>query len=287
MTPRTRVQVGAAVLAALLWGAPSMRAQTTASPSPAGDRAAVRVTLEALETDAARYSGQTVMVDAEVDSVFGPRLFTIDARDWADLGGELLVVVPSALAAGVREHDQVTVTGTVTPFAKADLEKEWGWLPLDAHGEARMGSKPVLVATKIQHARRELVLLLPAAPGPTPSSQIPPTPVGSARRDQTPGDVTLSDASRVALSTEVVVGRRVDLEGLAVTSVSPRGGFFVNAGTGQLFVLPAGSYTPAIGDRVDLQGVLLRMPTRMQAELDAPAQANGDIYVFASTVTKR
>ena len=99
--------------------------------------------------------------------------------------------------------------------------------------------------------------------------------------------MTLSDASRIALSTEAVVGRRVDLKGLAVSGVSGSGGFFLNAGTGQLFVVPATNYKPQIGDRVDLRGVLLRMPSPMRRVVNAPARANGDVYIFATEVTRR
>ena len=48
----------------------------------------VKVTVDQLENDATGFIGKTVSVDAEVEEVYGPRLFTIDEPTWGDLEGE-------------------------------------------------------------------------------------------------------------------------------------------------------------------------------------------------------
>ena len=107
-------------------GGEEWRAAT--APAIATDRIATRVTVNRLEDKAHMYIGQTVSVDAEVEEVYGPRLFTIDEPRWGDPEDEVIVYVPSAHAATVREHDRVTVTGEVTPAVTASLQTEWGWM---------------------------------------------------------------------------------------------------------------------------------------------------------------
>lgn len=53
------------------------RRQSTA-PMIKGSFEGTRVKIDDLEDEPAKYLGQTVSVDAEVEEVFGPRLFTID-----------------------------------------------------------------------------------------------------------------------------------------------------------------------------------------------------------------
>jgi hypothetical protein len=81
-----------------------------------------------LEENAKRYVGQTIDVTAEVEDVYGPRLFKIDEHNWGDMDAEVLVYLPSDLASLVREDDFVTVTGTMKMLLKTDLERELGWL---------------------------------------------------------------------------------------------------------------------------------------------------------------
>ena len=66
-----------------------------------------RVKIGDLEENARQHMGKTVSVDAEVEEVLGPRLFTLDERNWGDLDGELLVFVETPLAAVVRDDDLV------------------------------------------------------------------------------------------------------------------------------------------------------------------------------------
>jgi hypothetical protein len=54
-------------------------------------------------------------VDAEVDNVFGPRMFSIDERGWFGLGAGMLVYMPSQFAALVREVDLGRQQGRAAP----------------------------------------------------------------------------------------------------------------------------------------------------------------------------
>jgi hypothetical protein len=76
------------------------------------------------EDDPTKYIGQRISVGAEVEEVYGPRLFTIDEPNWGDLDGEILVLVPTPLAAFVREDDRVAISGTISPFMRADMKQQ-------------------------------------------------------------------------------------------------------------------------------------------------------------------
>jgi hypothetical protein len=92
-----------------------------------GMQDAMTVTIGTLEDNPSNYVGKRVTVTAEVEDVLGPRLFTIDEPNWADLGGELVVYVPSSLTAVVSEDDQVTVTGEVRKLDATELQPELDW----------------------------------------------------------------------------------------------------------------------------------------------------------------
>ena len=91
-----------------------------------------RVDLDDVENAPESFVGQTISVDAEIEEIYGPRLFTIDEPNWADLDLEMLVHVPTALAALVDSGDRVTVTGRVERMEVPKVEREWGWLGFDA-----------------------------------------------------------------------------------------------------------------------------------------------------------
>ena len=101
------------------------RGERSDSTAPAIDaeRTAMKVDLDELEDNTPQYIGKTVSVDAEVEEIYGPRLFTIDEPRWGDLEGEILVFMPTSLAVLVKDDDRITVTGTVKKFVRADFER--------------------------------------------------------------------------------------------------------------------------------------------------------------------
>ena len=251
------------------------------APAVAGEFQAMRVKLDDLEDNPQKYIGQTISVDAEIEEVFGPRVFTIDEANWGDLQGELLVYMPTTLAALVREDDRVTITGTVKPFVRAEVEREWGWLGLDPEVEVDFAKKPVLVATRIVGGTNNAAMVIKLD---APDS----TPVGTSGVG---ASTALSDLAAIADGTDDLVGRHARLTGVKVDAMAKDGGFFTHTANGSVFVLPASGEKAAVraGETVSLQGVVLQMPRGIEERLNPPAAAkdfNDDIYVYATSVTR-
>jgi hypothetical protein len=262
--------------------ATSAERRAATAPAVATDFKGTRVTLEQLEDDAGKYIGQTVSVDAEVEDIYGPRLFTIDEPRWGDLEGEVLVHVPSALAALVRENDRVTVTGEVKRAVMADLEREWGWMGLDPEIEVDFSAKPIIVATRIVGGNSDVALFVETA---TPRES---APSGANRAASGATEPALSDLDEVTTGGDDLVGRRVSLRNVRVEQMSAHGGFFVKSNGDSIFVLPPkdGSTTVNGGDTVTIEGVVLEAPRNLGLKGDVPEETNEDIYVMATTVKK-
>jgi hypothetical protein len=247
------------------------------APMVKSDFQGMRVKVDQLEDNAQQYIGKTVSVDAEIDEVKGPRLFTIDEPNWADLEGEILVYVPTNLAALVRENDRVTVTATVKPFVRAEVEREWGWLDLDRDVEVRLSRRPVLVASRIVGGNNDLAMVIDA---PADKAKAVGTTGGS------PAAVT--DLAALANGNEDLVGRRIELNNVRIGSLAKDRGFFVKGTGNAIFVLPAhpDKTTVNANDTVSLNGVVLQMPNAMQDRVNMPSGGNDDIYIFATKVGK-
>ncbi len=245
------------------------------APAVAGDFQGTRVALDELESSPKTYMGQRISVDAEVEEVYGPRLFTIDEPNWGDLDGEILVLMPTPLAALVKEDDRVTITGTVKPFVRAEVEREWGWFGLDPGIEVEVGDKPVLVAERLVGGDDNTALIIDA----TPTTERAVGTSGTAASITSPQTIATGDGS--------LVGRPTTLNDVPVTDTAQGAGFFVGLGEHRVFVLPAQQKTTvANGDRVTVTGVVMQMPRRMLSRIDAPDNVNDDIYVYARGVQK-
>jgi hypothetical protein len=245
------------------------------APAIATDRAATRVTIDALEDQPSMYIGWTVSVDGEVETVYGPRLFTIDEPRWGDLEDEVIVYVPSALAATVREHDRVTVTGKVTQAVTSGLQSEWGWPGLDPETVVGFATTPILVATRLVGGNDDRAYL------------IEETDSGAARTGMRPDRDAVSDLSALVAGGEELVGRHVSLQGVRVADASARRGFFVENDGTSIFILPAKDswLTVKDGDTIAIEGVVLQAPRSLKTHGDAPDDLNEDVYVMATTVT--
>lgn len=258
----------------------------------AGDRAqasliqadfkGMRVSLDQLEKEPAKYIGQQISVDGVVDDVLGPHVFKLDEPHWGDLDGELLVVVPSDLAALIREDDRVTVSGTVQRFARAELEREWGWQAPTPEVEITISSRPVIVAQRIVGGddQRALMLRLAKPQG---------TPVGTSGQagSGAVGSQPITDATMLATGDDELVGRPVDLSDAKVAAVDGQRGFFIGPRERQLFVLTqyaGSSATPRIGQNMSVEGFVMQMPSGMPRQLTAPGALNRHIYVYATSI---
>jgi hypothetical protein len=261
---------------------------TPPAPGPArGDALQITpATVDSLESEPDRHVGEEVFLDAHVADVLGPRLFTVADENFGATPA-LLVVVPERLAAGVRQRDHITLRGTVKRFDPAKYEGQWGWFTLDAAARQRFSGQIVLEASRIGGGE-QVLMLAPTSQAPAVAAhEIPPSPAATSGKPDERTQVVLTDAARVATATEATLGRRVALHDLGVSGRSAAGGFLVNAGPGQVYVLPVpGTYSPELGDHVDLQGVLLRVWPVMRSSIGTTARTNGDVYVLATTVKK-
>jgi hypothetical protein len=239
-----------------------------------------KVALDQLEDDPAKYVGQTITVDAEVEKVLGPHLFTIDEPDWIDLEGETLVYLPSNLAAMVHEGDRVSVSGTMNKMTLPELRREWGWLETKPETEARLMKRPLLLASRVVGGNSNVALLIDVNRSTTS------TPVGTSGTFEGAG--TISSASTISSADVESVGKQVMLSDATVGNVAGQG-FWLRVDNGDdVFVLPASPGSSVHeGQRVSVDGVVLQMPRSMGDRLDAPDDANTDVYVYATTVKQQ
>jgi hypothetical protein len=261
-------------------GTPDTREST--APAMRHDPAGMTVSIGDLEEKASQYIGKTINVTAEVEDVFGPRLFKIDEPNWGDLDGEILVYLPSDLAALVRENDRVTVTGTMKMFVQADLDKELGWLEPDPDVEVEFAKRPVLVASRIVGGDSNVALAIRAS---APSAAASGAVGTSGAAGSSSGAVT--DAAAIARGDDELVGRQVDLDGVKVTRAAKQHGFWIEAGGRNVFVLPAQHAQRAAasaGATVSIDGVVLSMPRSLRDKVRADKSGNDAIYVYATAL---
>lgn len=275
---------------------PAGASRESAAPMMIQQDQAMRVPLDQLEDNASKYTGKTIAVDAEVETVHGPRLFTIDEPGWGDLEGEILVYMPSDLAALVKEDDRVTVTGTVKPFVKAEVEREWGWLDPDDEVVVELSSKPVLVASRIVGGTSNLAMSIRLTPSSdTTDRQQSDRAVGTSGTTG-PGTTGSASSSGAALTEiraiadadEDLVGRRVKLQNVQLTAGKERGFWLSGTNGPRVYVLPSATMTdrPAAGQAASIEGVVLQMPRAMRTRLNPGGDWNDDVYIYAFNVTR-
>jgi hypothetical protein len=106
------------------------------------------------------FIGKTVTVVAEVDNVYGPRAFTLNAEGPPPTKGarkDLLTLVPKVggfpeVGAQWKEG-KARVTGVVQRMVVKDVEREIGW-ELPANLKSRFIGKPVLIARSVGRVLR-------------------------------------------------------------------------------------------------------------------------------------
>jgi hypothetical protein len=264
----------------------SSAASTTADRSSAAlikaDRKGMRVTLDELENNPNRYIGKQVSVDGEVDTIVGPRLFKLDEPGWADLEGEMLVVLPAGTGAALKENDQVTVSGTVRQFVRADVERDWGWLNDTPEVELKLARKPVLVADRIIGTNDKETMIIRA---PQQNSAVATSGKSAAAGIGASAHPAISDPVALASGDDDLGGRPVHLDAVEVTGVDAGHGFFIGPRERQLFVLTqyAGNKASvATGQKVSVDGFVMQMPSGTVSHLTAPGALNRHIYVYAT-----
>jgi len=106
------------------------------------------------------FIGKTVTVVAEVDDVYGPRAFTLDAEGPPPTKGaskDLLTLVPKVggfpIVDAQWEDGKARVTGVVQRMIVKEVEREIGW-ELPANLKSSFMGKPVLIARSVERVLR-------------------------------------------------------------------------------------------------------------------------------------
>lgn len=255
---------------------PAVKPSESAAPMYAAGAAGEKVTVDQLEDDATRFVGKTISVDAEVESVLGPRLFTIDERNWIDLEGELLVYMPTDLVALVKAGDLVTVTATPKTFNGDELKNEWGWMKLDEETEEKLGKKPILVASRVTGGTSNVAMTIKAPAGET---------VGTSGMAGSSAAVT--SAATLASGSSSLIGRHVKLTSENVTDNAKDGGFWIMASGKRVYVRPAsGNAEVTKGQPVTIEGIVLQLPRAMRTSLQPTGDWNDTLYVYATNIER-
>jgi len=102
-----------------------------------------------ITSNPAQFYGVPVSVHAQVARSYNPHVFTVEPDGGWSLGQDLIVFVPSPRpGASLQTSDYVTVVGTVRPFVRADIERDYDWFDADGLPDLNVNleGRPVLVA---------------------------------------------------------------------------------------------------------------------------------------------
>src|SRR6185503_2531650 len=129
----------------------------------AGDKPAGTISAGKLAKDAKHFYGQTVTVQAEVEDVLGPKMFTLD-EDAILAGADVLVLVPRGVTAQLSHDQKVTVTGTVRQYVEADLDRDFDFFEngklVEVNKKVDWKTRPVIIATSVRTAAGDDLVLL-------------------------------------------------------------------------------------------------------------------------------
>lgn len=112
--------------------------------------------LEEVSENPDRYYGQEIALEGEVGDVRNDYAFTL--KESQLIGGDNLLIINASGEPIPQEDEAVVLTGTVRPFIKADLEKDYDltWdLDVQEEIEAEYSEKPVLVVDSIYPSAEE------------------------------------------------------------------------------------------------------------------------------------
>ena len=106
-------------------------------------------------------------------------------------------------------------------------------------------------------------------------------------RDRVP-TLTIVDLALIAVGTEDLAGRLVDLRNVRVLRLADTHGFFLDAQAGAVYVLPErlAPAKVAPGDIISIQGAIVKPTSMIPGEINPPLGWNPRIYVMATKITK-
>lgn len=122
------------------------------------------------------FYGVPVSVHAQVGEASGAHTSTLEEDAWWRVGDDLLVVIPQPSGPGrLNEDDYVTVVGTVQPFVRTDVERDYDWFDFDNVPDLNieLEGRPMIVAdlvrtsdgVNIAQPSRQMTRILVASPG--------------------------------------------------------------------------------------------------------------------------
>lgn len=222
----------------------------------------LRLRVEEVARRAAREPGLLVVVDGTVVGPLGPRVFAIRDSRFLDPDGDVLVAVTAPLVAAVTERVRVHVIGRLHPAVSHD---DALGIPLKPLFRSQVPRMPLVVAESVT--------------GP----------------DGAQLAVRLEDRGRPVVLARAATARKADLVGrwldgspAHVLQTRPDGMFWVGPSSGptpRLFVVPAAPMSVRSGERVELRGLLLRLPRAFANTLrDRNVTRDEPIYLFAADV---
>ena len=106
--------------------------------------------LEEVSENPELYYGQEIALEGEVEQVRNGYAFTLKENQL--IGGDELLIINASGESIPQEDETVVITGTVRPFVKAELEKDYDltWdLDVQEEIEAEYTEKPVMVIDSI------------------------------------------------------------------------------------------------------------------------------------------
>lgn len=196
--------------------------------------------VEAVNDSPSRYYGKKLSLAGDVDEIYNDRAFELDGADWA-FNDNITVLTKNPVTvegSPLRSTDDIVVSGTVRPFAIADIEKEIGWkIPADL--ENKLNKRPVLVADTIHRT------------------------TGCGAWSASGGGETVSSVMSLLANNDMATfnGKKVDFVRERVQSVTGRGLWVGPSRMAQIFVLPAAeNKNLKTGDWVNVSGTLAKTP---------------------------
>lgn len=97
-----------------------------------------------------QYYNQRIAVAGEIEEKFDDNIFTLDEEEL--FGGEDLLVISNLPSPQAQDGEEVTVTGVLRPYVKAEFETDYDltWdLSVQEQVEAEYTEKPVFVADEV------------------------------------------------------------------------------------------------------------------------------------------
>jgi hypothetical protein len=100
-----------------------------------------------MAADPAQFFGVSVSVQGRVANIYNPHVFTLEQHAWWWSGADVPVLIPTPRGGAMLEpNEYVTVVGTVRPFVRAELERDYDWFGTMPEIDVELQGRSVIVA---------------------------------------------------------------------------------------------------------------------------------------------